>query len=228
MKHYNKHINMYKYMTYLSEDDDPDYYSKRIIYGLYKYLENYLTISVNQLDRIHSEAENISNISKNNPKYTNLNFDITIYNGDLHFFLISFEKCYSLAMQLYANLGFDKKQLLLKHSEKYICIKQIRNCLEHLDENLADDSTMRQEFLASTDLFSKDSNWFEYSWGSNFLNKIEFRKKNNKVYILELMPNTLNEIITHYGEITSIINEKYVAPYKDIVDKIFKNHLPKR
>lgn len=228
MEKYNKHKSIHKYMTFLSDPNtDSDYYVKHTISALYKYLENYLTISTNQLNRVNAEMNNILQQSKDNPTYPGIEYDVKIHSGDLHFLLISLEKCYSLSMQIYSEFNLKEKQMAIKNSTKYKIVKQIRNCLEHMDENLSDDSTLHPEYREISPYpSSSDTNWFEKAWGSQFLNKIIFRKKNNKIYILKLDLNTLNDIITYYDDISNIIDKKYIRPNKNIVDRILKNHLP--
>ena len=53
-------------------------------------------------------------------------------------------------------------------------------------------------------------------------NKITLTDKNKKTYTFELNENYMDKLIYYYEEINKLIENKYILPNKDYVDKIFK------
>lgn len=217
MQKYNNYKSLYKYIEPLEDMHlDKQYSSRYRISTLYKYLEKYLTITSNQLSRVIDEINTISTLAGDTGKYSNIDYDVTIYSGDLHFFIIALEKCYILSSKLYDALGCKQSSTDTKQSTAFINIKKIRNHLEHMNENLADMSTMDSKHPN----YSPNSNWFDCTWSGHDLYKIEIITPKNQIYSLSLNKDTLNDIISHYDNITNIINEKFVKPNKELVDKI--------
>lgn len=221
MEQYDNYKTLYKYIEPLDDIyTDTQYLNRYHVSTLYKYLEKYLTITSNQLKRVINEANTISTLAGDKGKYPGIDYDVSIYSGDIHFFVIALEKCYALSSKLYIALDCKQDSQNVNQSNAFVNVKKIRNHLEHINEKLSDMSTMNPEHPC----FSPNSNWFDYNWSGHDLYEIDIVTPKGEAYFLSLDITALNDIISHYKKITNIIVEKFVKPNKEIVDRIFGEH----
>ncbi len=216
MKKFNKYLSIYKYIEPL-EDDDKDFELRNSISLLYLYLEKYLNISSVQLQRSLEDDKKIKKLT--NIKHNkNLSKFLDLFFADIHFLLISMEKCYKMVIKLFGLLNNTQKVKQIITDTEYINTKYIRNQLEHMDEKLSQtiDESQKHYFP----LFKRKANWFHQQFRLMINNKITLTDKNKKTYTFELNENCMDKLIYYYEEINKLIENKYTLPNKDYVDKI--------
>lgn len=210
MRKFENYQKIYRYIVSL-DCQHPDYRKCHQIQNLFLYFEDYLNLTTNQWKRIANNMAEL-NLLPCSGKF--VQDDLLVLLGDIHFMLISLEKAYKIAFRLLLLL--DNKPLYeeARSSFLYTNVKQIRNCLEHMDENLTEKDTKNNHFTQS---YSSYTNWFCQQWGTIVNDKIILGK-----YSYELSEDSLYPIQNLYNSISKLIDEKYVLPNKEDYDMIFK------
>ncbi|MDO5362871.1 MAG: hypothetical protein Q4F03_09530 [Eubacteriales bacterium] len=210
MRKFENYQKIYRYIAPL-DCKHPDYRKCHQIQNLFLYFENYLNLTTNQWRRI---ANNMAELNLLPCSGKLVQEDLLVLLGDIHFMFISLEKAYKIAFRLLLLL--DNKPLYeeSRSSFLYTNIKQIRNCLEHMDENLTDKDTKNNYLIQS---YSPYTNWFCQQWGTIVNDKIILGK-----YSYELSEASLSPVQNLYDSILKLIEEKYVLPNREVYDMIFK------
>lgn len=210
MRKFENYQKIYLYIVPL-DCKHPDYRKCHQIQNLFFYFENYLNLTTNQWRRIANNMAEL-NLLPCSGKF--VQEDLLVLLGDIHFMFISLEKAYKIAFRLLLLL--DNKPLYeeARSSFLYTNVKQIRNCLEHMDENLTDKDTKNNNLVQS---YSPYTNWFCQQWGTIVNDKIILGK-----YSYELSEDSLSPIQNLYDSILKLIEEKYALPNREDYDMIFK------
>lgn len=215
MKIFNKHEQFYKYIEHAPEKNT-DYETRIIISNIYSFLEDYLNIANFQFERIDKRYEEMDKVSKYPSGDFRRRIPFLKFKGDVHFLLISIEKAYNLIMQLYMKFNIKSICLEVKNSDEHTNINRLRNKLEHMEENLDDDWNKSKNKML--DVFKSSVNWFAHDLRS-------YGDKTVKIgdYSLVLTPDSLTHLYSCYNDVTKLINDKYVIPDKDEIDKFWAN-----
>lgn len=214
MRLFENYFKLYPYIEALT-DDAPDAEIRWEISDLLRFLEDYLNITTNQYMRVKNKRECLA-AYKDNKKL--LHREINIMFGDIHFMFVAMGKVYSNALLLLKILGKQELFRSILSSDHYKIVKFFRNNLEHMDEKLTDQNDKYRKSWYST---SSRSHWFSRQWGTMSETEITLGD-----YTFSIDEQSLFPLWEIYDQILAILNEKYIVPNKEKVDRLFKGHLP--
>ncbi len=215
MRTFENYHNVYLYVEPLT-DDDPDLKKRYQISNTLKYLENYLNITTNQYNRI---VENRTNLYLYPNSSKALHQHLVIFFGDIHFLLIAVEKSYLLSFELLDLLDCQELHHSEERSETFQSIKHMRNNLEHMNENLTCHDSRYNRCIEERGWYT---NWFDRQWSGMTGNTIGLGK-----HSFSICEDSFTPLWDLYDNILSVIEEKYVLPNKETVDRIFSGHIKK-
>lgn len=177
------------------------------------FLEDYLNLTTNQYMRVKDRYDKL----KNHPQHGKiLHQQMNIFFGDIHFMLIAAEKSYTLAIRLLEILGENKAADAAFKSESFKTIKFFRNNLEHMNDKLTVEDYKYRKPWYSDDYHT---HWFSRQWGSMNGDTVQLGDKT-----FSINEHSFEPLEKLYDTIFSIIQERYVLPNKELVDKLFEGH----
>lgn len=210
MRTFKNYREICKYIVPINHAD-PDYKTHCQIQNTFKYLEDYLNITTNQYIRVERNIAELELLPNTGDL---VGHNLLIFFGDIHFMFIVLEKVYKLSFRLLKLLGKDSLYKEFSNSPAYITVKQIRNCLEHMDENLTNHDSRFNECILE---HSNYTNWFSQQWGMIIDDEISLGK-----YSFSLNENSFSPTWHLYDIILDTIHTVYVTPNKKLYDKILR------
>ena len=203
MRSFDRSYGTHKYILPLVLDA-PDYKFRASIANMYTYLDDFmntLVLELSRIDETNLKMEKVANQSVEN-------FDdrlLFVYLwADYYFFLNTVERTYRLVINLYNYLSENDKAQKIRNSKVFNDVRLIRNRIEHLYEDVSKGTG--EEFYAQHRSMGAEN---EITIGD-----ITFAANENALYLLYQI----------YDDISNIIEEKYINPNKDVVDRIWKAH----
>ncbi|MBD5154324.1 MAG: hypothetical protein HDT15_04415 [Oscillibacter sp.] len=152
-----------------------------------------------ELSRLDESDRKISTI----PYSRFINFEdrflLTSLWADYYFFVNTVERTYRLAMILYEMLGETEKAIQIKLSHTFDNVRKFRNGIEHLYEDAAKPGG---EFYNQHRTMGPDR--------EIFIGALSFKASESSLQVLYQI----------YDDISNIIEQKYVIPNKEIVDRL--------
>ncbi len=213
MRTFVNYHDIYLYIEPLT-DDETDSHKRYQVSNLFMFLEDYLNLTTNQYMRVKEHRDKLSEVP---PHSKALYREMNIFFGDIHFLIIAMEKSYSLSIRLLQILDEKKAAADAFESETFRTIKFIRNNLEHMNDKLTrEDGKYRESWYSD----SPHTYWFSRQWGSMRGNQIKLGDAT-----FDVTESSFEPLWNLYDSIYKIINERYIAPTKETVDKIFKGHI---
>lgn len=206
--------NCYRYIEHVLEES-PEYEYRMLLSNMFESLDDLLNTCVIQLQRISTDSSNLENPSKftNNDFSRRLSF--TKLWADCYFFLNTVERAYRLTKRIYIHLGETQKAQSINDDFNFNNLRIIRNCIEHMDENLTDGLQKSKKYLH--DYQYRNINWFNTQYRGMTDNTIEL-----KGHKFKFDESSLKYLYECYDDITSIITNRYVSPNKKNVDEFWK------
>ncbi|OUQ13131.1 hypothetical protein B5E84_17930 [Lachnoclostridium sp. An14] len=214
MQTFENYHKIYLYIEPLV-DDEKDARERMHLSHLFCFLEDYLNLTINQYDRVKENHDSLKNYAESKKE---LHHCMNIMFGDIHFMLISMEKAYSLSMRMLEILKEKETVKEIRESNAYKTVKFFRNNLEHMNDKLTIEDHKYRESWYSSDYHT---HWFARQWGSMHGNTIKLGN-----YSFSVEETSLEPLLNIYHKIFGIITERYIIPNKEVVDRIFKGHMP--
>lgn len=209
MRTFNNYSNVYKYILPLN-GKEPSFNVHCQVQNLFCYFEDYLNLTTNQYERIQKCIAELS-LLPSSGKFVSRN--ISILFGDIHFLFIALEKSYKLSFELLRLLGNEALSIESRNSPEFVNVKQIRNCIEHMDENLTIHDSRYNTYVPE---YGSYTNWFSRQFGTIMDNVIELGK-----YRFAICEESFSHIWNLYDIIFESLQKIYVIPNKPLYDKIF-------
>ena len=179
----------------------PDYNARVIISNMYTYLDDFMNTLNLQLLRIEESNLKMGVIANQRvEKFEDRMIFVCLW-ADYYFFLNTMERTYRLAEKLYKRLDEKGKAQEIKDSKNFNDLRIIRNCIEHLYEDI---TKKNGEKFYSQHRSMGDRNEIT-------INGITFAANEDSMY----------QLYQIYDDISRIIEEKYIIPNRDIVDRIW-------
>lgn len=119
--------------------NDPNCHNIRQYYRLFVALGRYYNACIMQFNRIEEWALLQKEADSHDARSISA-LDVMPVFTDIHFLLISMDKCYKLETQLYLHLFGSNTSTGFSSSAEVSDIRIMRNALEHLEENINKDS----------------------------------------------------------------------------------------
>lgn len=200
MREFDRSYGADKYIRPL-DLEAPDYKDRVIISNMFTYLDDFMNTLNLQLSRIEESNLKINALA-NRPvvKFEDRMLFVQLW-ADYYFFLNTMERTYRIAKRLYKRLGETGKAQEIKYSKRFNDIRSIRNGIEHLYEDITKKNG--EEFYSQHRSMS-DRNEIT-------IKGISFAANEESMYPLYNI----------YDDISRIIEEKYIIPNRDIVDRIW-------
>lgn len=192
-----KYIN---YMDYLSISEsfftNQAYHKYRVLYRLFKLIGRYLNSSITQYNRIEEWAVKQRNLGSRKVYHKDL-AEIEQVFSDLHFLLIAMDKCYKYIAALYSLLNDEINLKLIHQSKQAFAVRNMRNTIEHSEENIQND-TKNLMYNLPEEFLPYGWSWLEYQLLSIKEGKFVLKDKT-----LKIDTTMFNEIIGHLHNISS-------------------------
>lgn len=189
------------YLKYLSVNsiilNDPKYHDIRCLYRPYILLGRYYNACILQFNRIEEWASRQKEKGSRLVKSPEL-YDFSSVYIDIHFLLISMERCYQLEAELYRLLWGNKKRKWFLRQSEVKDVSTMRNALEHMEEYINKDEDNEKYNLPEE--YSKHG----FSWMERQLSNIKdgvFQIKDKQLIFSKIMFNHI------YEHMWIIINE---------------------
>lgn len=185
-------MNYIDYFSLLPIDSiiltDKKYHHFRVLYRKYKLMGRYLNSAIMQYNRIEEWARKQKELGSRKVKGIDMLESEQVIT-DIHFLLLAMDKCNKMQVSLYYSLFGNNEGFSFSHSEYTTTIRKMRNILEHMDENIGNDSKNTKYNLEQ---IYKDNGWSWLEFQLLSLHKGKFALGN---YTLEFSTEMFNDSI---------------------------------
>lgn len=202
MRRFDKAHNARKYILPL-DSSAPDSRVRETVANMYAYLDDYMNTLTLELVRIEETDHKLDEIADRPVEKFEERVLFTYLWADYYFFLNTVERTYRLVQRLYKSLGEEEKAEKIKAGMDWENIRSIRNGIEHLDERIT--RSNGEEFY--TQHRSMDEEKEISIDGSTFAAN----------------EDSLQLLYQIYDDISNIIEQKYIEPNRETVDKIWSD-----
>ena len=179
--------------------DAPDYHKRETISKLFTYLDEFMNTIMIELNRIDDSNKHLHTMANRRIEKFEERLIFTTLWADYYFFLNTVERTYRLAAELYDALGEPDKKKGIKESRTFNDVRRTRNCIEHLYEDVVKNPAFYRQHR---------------SMGPE-----------NKITIdgvsFDASESSLQLLYQIYDDISNIITKRYIAPNKEIVDRVY-------
>lgn len=186
-------MKYFDYINRLSTDsislNEPDNYNFRCLWRLCVLLGRYFNSCILQFNRIESWASAQKKKGSRIIQAPEI-YDFSSIYTDMHFLIISMERCYKLEAELYRLLWGDKKKREFLRQKEVKDTLTMRNTLEHMEEYINKDSDNTKYELPES--YAKNG----FSWAEKQLLDVVngvFTIKDKKLVVSKTMFNHINE-----------------------------------
>ena len=180
--------------------DDPDYEIRLSISNMFTYLDDFMNILMLELSRIDDDNSKLNSLINRRIEKFEDRLCLTALWADYYFFLNTVERTYRLVKELYKKLGEHEKARHIEESTAYNNARRTRNKIEHLYENLSDNS--KQFYAQHRSMGPKNE---------ITIDGVAFSASEDSLQLLYQI----------YDDVSNIIKEKYIVPNKEVVDRIW-------
>ena len=186
-----KYIN---YFSLLPTDNaqltNPEYHDFREKYRFFKLIGRYINASIKQYNQIYDWFLKQHELGSRTV-LSDEAVEVELIFADIHFLLISMDKCYKYEQKLYQQ-----------RSKKANTIRLMRNDFEHSEENINKISANEKYELPK---IFQENGWSWYEYQSATISNGAVKIRNNTLLISEDM---FNDIISHYHLLISYLKKE--------------------
>lgn len=177
----------------------PDYQKRETISDLFTYLDDFMNTIMIELQRIDHSNKILDTMANRRIEKLEERLTFTTLWADYYFFLNTVERTYRLAAELYEILGKPDKKKQIKESSTFNDVRRIRNCIEHLYEDVSKKPTFcsQHRSMGSENRITIDGVSFDANESS------------------------LQLLYQIYDDISNMITKKYISPNKEKVDRVY-------
>lgn len=179
--------------------DAPDYHKRETISNLFTYLDEFMNTIMIELQRIDDSNKQLDTMANMRIEKFEERLYFTALWADYYFFLNTVERTYRLAAELYDALGEHDKKKEIKESNTFNDVRHIRNCIEHLYEDV-----------------SKNPAFYTQHRSMGPENKITIDGVS-----FDASESSLQLLYQIYDDISNIITKRYIVPNKEMVDQMY-------
>lgn len=198
MKKFDSAFNAEKYILPL-DLDSADYPKREAISNLYHYLDDFLNTLMLELSRIEESRGKLRALENRRLVSFADRFYLVALWADYYFFLNTTDRAYQVSMELYEKIGENKKAEQIKRSNSYHITHKMRNQIEHLSEKVS-------------------------RTGGIFYNQHRSMGQDYEIAIgdvsFKVCETSLEPLYQIYDDISNIIEQKYVVPNKETIDRL--------
>lgn len=197
-----KYIN---YFSLLPTDNaqltNPEYHDFREKYRFFKLIGRYINASIKQYNQIYDWFLKQHELGSRTV-LSDEAVEVELIFADIHFLLISMDKCYKYEQKLYQQLNLPQEAVKLQRSKKANTIRLMRNDFEHSEENINKISANEKYELPK---IFQENGWSWYEYQSATISNGAVKIRNNTLLISEDM---FNDIISHYHLLISYLKKE--------------------
>lgn len=198
-------MDYFNYLDLLPTDNIPinhkEYQAFRKLYRIYKSLGRYINAAILQFNRIEEWAIQQKSLGDRIVSGDDL-IETELIFSDLHFLIISIDRCYELESELYAHILGKDKSKKFDHIKEVNDIRIMRNTLEHHETELLNDYKNKRYKIEQV---YEDNGW---SWIEYQLSSLKNGKFKIKDKSLELSYHLFDTIFYHHHILTEHLRRK--------------------